>query len=390
MGSKNLYLSVLWFLVLSLVPAGCGGNITVSGALPPAPNAPVPAPTPTPVALTPSRFIYGVIDFEAEGGFFGGAIDRATGQVSPAAGSPTANVLGQNIVIQMVADPKGRFLYALNIGAGSFGVQFGQIGIGGYLINRSSGGLTPAPGPIIFPTQRLGLMAIDGTGRFLYQPNGNGIDIYSINQTGRLTFMPFTLPGVSVGNFTAASADGRFLFNAGNGLVEVYGINSTNGQLSVAAKPVSTSGSAGPMAVSADTRFLYVANPIQGTVAVYLIGPNGSLALVPGSPFPTDLMAAGMTLSPDGRFLYITFQNGVESHVKGYAVNPASGTFTPIPGATVANANSINVDGSGQFAYVAGIQLSTFKIDPATGALTLASQAPQPVTNIPSDIVLVP
>jgi len=395
MRSTNLYLSVLWCLLLPAALAGCGGNTTISGALPPAPivppSTPTPTPAPTPAALTSSRFLYGVISFEAEGGFFGGTIDSVTGKVTPAAGSPTANVLGQNIVIQVLADPKGRFLYTLNIGASSFGVQFGRIGIGGYQINRSSGRLTPEPGEIIFPEQRLGLMAIDGTGRFLYQPNGSGIDTYSINQvTGQLTIMPFTIPAPAVGTSTAASADGRFLFNAGNGLVEVYGINSTNGQLSVAATPVSTGGSAGPMAVSADTRFLYVANPIQGTVAVYLIGPNGSLVLQSGSPFPTDLMAAGMSLSPDGKFLYMTFQNGVESHVKGFAVNPLAGSFTPIAGATVADANGINVDGSGKFAYVAQIQLSTFKIDSATGALTLASQAAQPVTDLPTDIVLVP
>lgn len=386
-------LNCLLLMVALLGLAGCGST-SISGALPPPTPTPTPgspSPTPTPVVLTPSRFIYGVIDFEAEGGFFGGQINSANGQVTPAAGSPAANPLGQNIVFQMVADPKGRFVYALNLGASSFGIQFGQIGIAGYQITRSNGRLTPTPGQIIFPAQRLGLMAIDGTGRFLYQPNGSGIDVYSINQTtGQLSIMPFTVPAPSVGTFSAASADGRFLFNAGNGLVEVFGINQSTGQLANALTPATTGGSAGPMAVSADTRFLYVANPVQGTVAAYLIGVNGALTPVSGSPFPTDLFAAGMSLSPDGRFLYITFQNGVESHVKGYAVSPLAGSFTPIPGATVANANSINVDGSGRFAYVAQIQLSTFKIDPATGALTLVSQAAQPVTDVPTDIVLLP
>ena len=391
MRSTILYLSFLWWLFL----AGCGGNTTVQGALPPAPivppssPSPTPTPTPTPAALAASRFVYGVISFEAEGGFFGGAIDPATGKVTPTAGSPTANVLGQNIVLQTAADPRGRFLYALNIGASSFGVQLGEIGIAGYRIDRTNGALIAASNPIIFPQQRFGTMAIDGTGRFLYQPNGRGIDTYSINQaTGQLVLMPFTIPAPSVGDFSVASADGRFLFNAGNGLVEVYGIDQGTGQLTTAISPVTTGGSAGPMAVSSDTRFLYVANPVQGTVAVYLIGPNGGLVLQSGSPFTTDLLAAGMSLSPDGRFLYMTFQNGTESHVKGFAVNPLAGSFDPIAGATVADANSINVDGSGRFAYVAQIQLATYRIDPATGALTLASQAPQPVTDVPTNIVL--
>ena len=97
-----------------------------------------------------------------------------------------------------------------------------------------------------------------------------------------------------------------------------------------------------------------------------------------------------MSFSPDGRFLYITFQNNLESHVKGFAVNAAAGTFTAIAGATVANATSINVDGSGKFAYVSQTQLVTFTIDPVTGALTMVSQTPQPLSDIPSDIVLSP
>jgi 6-phosphogluconolactonase (cycloisomerase 2 family) len=142
--------------------------------------------------------------------------------------------------------------------------------------------------------------------------------------------------------------------------------------------------------VSADSRFLYVANSIEGTVAVFSIGSNGALTLMAGSPFAADMEAAGMSLSPDGKFLYIASQNAIENHVKGFAVNPVAGTFAAIAGATVANATSINVDGSGKFAYVSQAQLVTFSIDPVTGALTPASQAAQPLSDIPSDVVLTP
>jgi 6-phosphogluconolactonase (cycloisomerase 2 family) len=407
MSSRKHHLSCLLLPVLLLGLAGCG-SVSVNGAAQPTPTptpspgmptptptpTPTATPTPTPVALMPSRFVYGIIDFEAEG-FFGGRINSGTGQVTPISGNPVANPLGQNIVVQMLADPKGRFLYALDIGASSFGIQFGQIGIAAFQINRSSGVLTQAQQQIVFPVQRFAQMAIDGTGRFLYQPDGSSIDVYSINQSnGQLTLMPGVTPAPTVGNFSAASSDGRFLFNEGNvvgsGFVEVYGINAANGQLATATTPMATGGSGGPMAVSADNRFLYVANSAQGTVAVFSIGSNGALTLMAGSPFATDTDAGGMSLSPDGKFLYITFQTDTENHVKGFAVNPAAGIFTPIAGATVANANSINVDGSGKFAYVSQTQLVTYRIDPVTGALTQASQAAQPVTDIPSDIVLTP
>ena len=179
--------------VFAVILSGCGGSSgnQISGSPTPVPGStPSPTPTPTPTAtptptpsqFTPSRFIYTIVDFEADGGFFGGVINSSNGKVSPVPGTPTANALGQNIVIQVISDPQGRFLYSLNLGASSFGIQFGQIGIGGYKIDRSCGALSPIPNPIIFPAVRDQLMAIDGTGRFLYQPNTSGFDAYTIDQ----------------------------------------------------------------------------------------------------------------------------------------------------------------------------------------------------------------
>jgi 6-phosphogluconolactonase (cycloisomerase 2 family) len=142
------------------------------------------------------------------------------------------------------------------------------------------------------------------------------------------------------------------------------------------------------MIVSADSSFVYAANSSEGTVAVFNIGPAGILAPVPGSPFPVDVQAAGMSLSPDGRFLYMAFGSPDIGHVKGWAVNPAAGTFTPIAGLNIANANTVNVDGLGKFAYVSQGALVTYKIDANTGALTQVSQAAQPWSDAPDDIAL--
>ncbi|HLK52883.1 MAG TPA: beta-propeller fold lactonase family protein [Candidatus Angelobacter sp.] len=423
MNSRKDYLSCLLLLALFALLvglAGCGG-VSANGAISPTPTpTPSPSPSPTPGEPEPepgpspspspsptgspsptptpgghnsaSRFVFGVIDFEAEG-FFGGKIDSATGQITPVAGQPANNPLGQNVVGQLLADPKGRFLYALDLGASSFGIQFGQLGISAFQINQNSGSLTPSPKQIVFPVQRFDRMVIDGTGKFLYQPDGSGIDLYSINQaTGQLTQVAASVPAPPVGAFSAASSDGKFLFNEGNGLVEVYGINSANGQLINATTPISTGGSGGPILVSADSHLLFVANSSQGTVAAFSVASNGTLTALPGSPFSAGAQPQGMSLSPDGRFLYIAFQdNAGSSQVKGFLINPAAGTFTPIAGATVANATSINVDGTGKLAFISqGQQLVTFRIDPTTGALTAASQAPQPWSDIPDDVALTP
>src|SRR5580765_263521 len=156
MGTRNHYLSCLLLLILLLGLGGCG-SVSVNGAIQPTPSpTPIPSPTPTPTtptptptpAASPSRFVFGVVDFEADG-FFAGKINSSTGQITRVNSNPIANPLGQNIVIQLLSDSKGRFLYALNIGASSFGIQFGQIGISAFQVNQSSGMLAPAPGQIL-------------------------------------------------------------------------------------------------------------------------------------------------------------------------------------------------------------------------------------------------
>ena len=340
--------------------------------------------------MAASRFVYAIIDFEADG-YFGGSINSTTGAVSLIPGSPFNNALGQNIVLQVLSDPQGRFLYSLNLGASSFGIQFGQIGIGAYTINQSSGAIAPSPTQIIFPAVRDAEMAIDASGHFLYQPDSGTIDTYSIDQTtGALTLLPAQPAAVPVGNFSAASPDGRFIVNEGNGLIEAFSINTATGQLTLAAPPIPTGGSGGPMTISADSRFIYVANTNESTVEVFNIGPAGVLAPTLGSPFAVDAKSAGITLSPDGRFLYLAFGSPDTGHVKGWAVNPDTGNFAPIAGASLSNANTINVDHSGLFAYVSQQKLVTYKVDPATGALTQVSQAAQPWSDAPDNVALIP
>lgn len=378
---KSLFFSFCISL-LSLILAGCGGiGKTASN--------PNPTPTPGTTAFSASRFIYGIVAFEAQG-LFAGQIDGATQKVSAVPGSPFANSMGQNIVLQLVADPKGRFLYTSNQGASSFGNQIGQPGIGAYQINPANGALTPVPnGKIVLAAQPSEQMAIDGLGRFLYQPDNGSVVIYSMDQGSGMLTKKASSTFAPVGDFTVASNDGRFLFNAGKGLVETASIDQSSGQLTASGAPVPAGGSAGPMAVSHDGRFLYVANETQGNVAVFNVGPSGTLTAVAGSPFTTDGGARGMSLTPDGKFLYVAFnESNVVSTVKGYAVNPAAGTFTAIAGAVVNGATTVTVDGSGKVAYISDSQLSTYTIDPATGTLTRTSQAAEPTSDTPQDMAV--
>jgi 6-phosphogluconolactonase len=332
-------------------------------------------------------------------------IIHSDGSISAVPGSPFGQGVGTPSTIQITADPQGRFVYVLNVEASAFGIPIGNPGITGLKINQQTGALTRIRTPISLPVRNDNLMTVDGTGHFLFEPNGlngapsSGFDVYAIDQgSGALTRTSSTSNAPPVGRFTIASADGRFLFNAGNGLVEAFLITPQTGQLVAAAgTPVSTGGSSGPMAASPDGKFLYVANQTEGTVEVFSIGVGGTLAPVAGSPFSIDSGPQFIKLSPDGKFLFVAAfaatANSSSQTVKGYSVNPSAGTFAPIAGAVVNNVDSITIDSSGRFAFISSSlapALFTFGIDPASGALTLLSQVTAPASDDANDVIIVP
>lgn len=389
-------------IVLLLVFTGCGsvsGNTKTNN---PSPTPTPPAnPTPSPTPAQASQFIYGTPGFES--GAIQAGVIQSNGSVVPVAGSPFNEGLGTPSVIQIVGDVKGRFIYVLNVEAIAVGMFIGEPGIAGFKIDPQTGALSAVPGsPITFPLRNNNFMVMDGTGHFLFEPNGlgdsasTGFDVYAIDQnTGALTKTASTSNAAPLGNFAAASADGQFVFNAGNGLVEAFSIVSSTGQLVAAGAPLSTGGSAGPIAVSADGKFLYVANENEGTVAVFAIGTGGALSLASGSPFAIDPGAESLELTPDGRFLYVAAftdtATSANQTVKGYAVNPAAGMFTPISGAIVNNVDSVAIDFSGKFAYISSPgSLFTYSIDPTTGALTQLSHTAGPSSDDANDLVTVP
>jgi 6-phosphogluconolactonase (cycloisomerase 2 family) len=374
--------------------AGCGSVGTSAANQPtPAPVSSSPTPTPTPTASS-SRFIYGIAVFESDTGYQGASINGATGQLTAIAPFNDSG-LGQNIVIQVIADPKGRFLYSLNLGTGHAGVVNNNWGIAELQINSQTGALSRiAGGPIVFPAARDGFLAIESSGHFLYQADAGVFDIYSIDQSSGLLSQMASSTAPSLGNFTAVSSDGRFLFNADNTNVEALSIDAS-GKLSVVQPPVPTGGSAdditGQLLVSPDNKFLYVLN--QGSVAIFNISASGTLSPVVGSPFTTDTRGNSMSLTPDGKHLYVTFE-GATIYATGFTFDPVASTLTPIPNGVVNNARTITMDASGRFAFVSDAGKGAFvtnSIDPATGTFTpisqttgaLGSQSSLSITTVP-------
>jgi 6-phosphogluconolactonase (cycloisomerase 2 family) len=326
------------------------------------------------------------------------------GSVTPVVGSPFGEGLGQPSIIQITADTRGRFVYVLNVEAAAVGMIIGNPGIGGFKVNSQTGALTAVPGsPIVFPVRNDNLLALDGLGRFLFEPNGagdtvsTGFDVYLIDQnTGALTKTTATSNAPPVGSFSVTSSDGQFLFNAGNGQVATFSIIAPIGALTIVpGSLLSTGGSAGPIAASSDGKFLYVANQTEGTVVVFAIGAGGALSVVAGSPFPIDPGAQSMALTPDGKLLYVAAftptATGANQTVKGYAVNPLAGTFIPIAAAVVNNVSTVTLDLAGRFAFISSPgNLFTYSINPTTGALQQLSHTTTPSSDDAFDMVTVP
>ena len=293
---SKLYLQVLCFIlsgIACLFLAGCGSgglNFQVTPTPTPTPTpapgstptplptpTPIPSPTPSPTPTAASRFIFGITVFESSFGYQAGQITNGT--VTPIATDFTDTGLGQNIVTQLITDPVGRFLYALNLGASSAGVTIGNPGIAEMQINPVTGVLTRVPGsPLVFASQQPGMLAIERSGRFLYQPNAGVFDIYSINQISGLLSKISSSTAASLGFFTVTSPDGRFLFNATDQIVESLSI-AGDGSLTLAQPPLltggSTTGLAGQLAVSSDNHFLFVLN--QGSISIFNISSTGLL-----------------------------------------------------------------------------------------------------------------
>jgi 6-phosphogluconolactonase (cycloisomerase 2 family) len=387
---------VFWLL------AGCNGTMLGPTTSPSSGgNGSGSAPNPGNGGNSPSasRFIYGTPGFETQG-LQAGTADSKTGKITPIPGGPFDPGLGQSSMIQTIADPQGRFVYTLEVGASAFGNPIGQPGIGEFKIDQQTGTLNRVQGsPIVFTQRNDNFLAIDGTGHFLYEPNGNvhstGFDIYAIDQsTGALSKTTSSANVPPVGANSVASRNG-FLFNNGNGMVESFSINSQSGQLTAIGAPLSTGGSGGSSALTSDGKFLYVANTTEGTVAIFSVSNSGTLTPV-GATFSTG--ATGIffaTLTPNGKFLYVVFSNSAGQSIKGFAVDPEARKFTAIQGGAINNANTITIDSSGKFAYVTLVTstnfiLATYSIDSGTGALTQMSQVPNPISDDPNDMVVVP
>jgi lactonase family protein with 7-bladed beta-propeller len=304
------------------------------------------------------------------GTVFAYSVDFATGLLTPLnSGEPysqlngtssTGGCEGQGSTTSVTFTPNGSFGYVAN------GTQNAALndGIWQFSWNATTGAPSLEGNEVLGCEDQGNPMTIDPSGHFAYIPAG------------------------PVG-FVSSST--------GSMVIYTYSINQTTGVLTqTSSVSLVTSDFSGVMtgAVVIDPygRFAYLLGGQVNAIYAYTIDPtSGALTAVAGSPFPGT--AGGITIDPTGSFLFNTYPVSSISAVSGittYAIDPATGALTAAPGTSPVSVSPLGnapleIDPSGQFAYLAGLDSSAgtggtavygFSIDAATGQLTQITASP--------------
>jgi 6-phosphogluconolactonase len=167
-----------------------------------------------------------------------------------------------------------------------------------------------------------------------------------------------------------------------------FTIDQTTGALTLLETVPAGSGPTG-LVLTPDGRYLVVANsdaPTSswggvGTVSVFARDPAaGTLVQIDGSPFPANTMALNIAMTPDARFVYTTNQDAFQ--VTTFSLDPATGALTQALFSPVAEreAHSIVMHPSGAYFYV-GAEDSDIKghaVNAADGSYVDTPGSPYP------------
>ena len=289
-----------------------------------------------------------------------------------------------------------------NVAGFAYVANQGSDNVSAYAIDATTGVLSEVAGSPFAAGTSPESVRVDPSGKFAYVTNfgsaiaSGNVSAYTIDaSTGALSevagspFAAGTQP-VSV----AVAPSGRFAYVANNvsGDISAYRVDATTGALSSIGAAVAAGFRPTSITVDPTGRFAYVANFIgdfSGNVSAYSIDAGtGALSEVAGSPFAAGLDPQSVTVDPTGRFAYVA--NRQSADVSAYIIDAGTGALSEIAGSPFAGGIQLFVDPSGKFAYVAtGSSVSAHTIDATTGALTgigafAAGASPYAVTVEPS------
>lgn len=268
----------------------------------------------------------------------------------------------------------------------------------GFLINRATGGLTPiagSPFQVTFPADTI---ASDPQGRFLFIGNESGGNIasFQINQTtGSLTpspNSPINAVGIGSGDVFTVDGGGKYLYvgeqnDSASAVVHGFIIDQTNGSLTdIPGSPFSL----GVSTVHADPSGKYLLG-IRGYVDlggpsgdnnlyVFAINPSTGFPVpVTGSPVPLNGAPNEFAIHPNGKFVYTmdVATGSASAPIEGLQLDQSTGTLTPLTGSpftALPGASQCKFEQTGVAMFCAetyfGTNFEVFTVDPNTGAVT--------------------
>ena len=359
-------------------------TISANGALTPV-GAPVAAGTnPAAVSVDPSgRFVY--LANLASNNISQFSINGTTGALTPLV--PATVSAGGSAPLGIGIEPSGRFLYVANSGTATANVLGFSIGANGTLTPFASGPVSAGSAPRS--------VSFDPAGRFAYVANQTSADVtvFAIASNGVLS-SPISASTQGSQTWTAAlDPSGQFAYavNQGSGDIVMFTVNSANGTLSktgsFAARfsPGSIAFTRGSSPVSYTPRFAYTANLNSDDISAFRIDAgSGALTSVSAPVSSGGTQPFPVAADPTGRFLYVAHEGSDD--VAAFRIDATSGALTgigtPVPTGG-ADPDGLTVDPSGRFAYAGNVDganqftpanqtISTFAINPTTGALTLS------------------
>jgi 6-phosphogluconolactonase (cycloisomerase 2 family) len=318
-----------------------------------------------------TRYAYVTNDNDAT--VSGYSVDAA-GTLTPVSGSPFAVPAG---VRRMLVDSRSRFALVT-----------GNTELSSFELNASTGALNAAPGSPFPAGANPAPLSMNARGKYLYV--GDGANIIGFNfSSGALTPIvppswmppqPWPLPPPS-GDARDVVVDpfGETLFvlDPSNRTLYRGGIQDgasilrsqeDTGALRFSGADAVTGADPRALTIGPTGEFLYTANFGSNDVSVL----DMALKPVPGSPFAAGAGPRDVAVDPSGRFAYVA--NCLDNSLSAYRVDGRTGALSPISGSPFPAGScpeSIEVDAAGGFLLVLdnASTISTYGIDPLTGAL---------------------
>jgi 6-phosphogluconolactonase (cycloisomerase 2 family) len=300
----------------------------------------------------------------------------------------TSGSADNNDPMTMAIDPSGSLLFQTANGydGGTLG------GLFAYVIDRSSGSLTTASGSPYLVGQSLFADIVDNSGKFLYVQGESGVYGFSIQSGGTLTPVsgsPFSAAGPpsspgfpTPAHLMAVDQSNRYLYVSTSAGISAYTMDPSTGQLAAISGSPFGSSVSGPwtITVTPNNSFLY---ELQATNTGVMYGygidsSTGGLTALPGSPFSVGTCGSSavgipgpdnITIPSAGNFMYTNC--GI------YSLDNATGAVAQVSNFVAGDWPVIDPTGDFLWAITAQqncfhceVGVTAYQVDPNTGSLT--------------------